>query len=190
MNLRNFDQETIAYTTQLAHMAHQCGLLPEFVYFKSPRYQLRCAPPSAPDAINFFTGGWLEIYIYYVCLKLWEHLDEQERPAMLGGIHVTAPNGDQIELDLCILTPEDRLIWVEAKTGDFQPLLPKYKSFVKLLGVQQSDALLVNPNYTANDPNTPAHAKLAGMSWCTITEFPDRIRDLCGLPELAESESE
>lgn len=140
-----------------------------------------CAPPTAPDAINFFTGDWLEIYIYFTCLQFLERLPQDARPSMLSGVHAIAENGDQIELDFCILLPSGRFICVKGKTGiDYQHLLPKYKQLGKLLGVEKSDALLVNPNFRPRDEIAQSHAKLANMTPCSLSEFADVMAEAMG----------
>lgn len=61
MSLRGASQDEVRDTTLLGNRAAENGLVSHYVYRKSPAFELRCTPPDHPEAINFWTGKWLEL---------------------------------------------------------------------------------------------------------------------------------
>ncbi len=171
MKLASADQQQVNDITQMARLAHEAGLLPSFHYAKSPVYQLRCAAPNSPVAINFFTGEWLELYAYAALLDA--AAEAGWTPDALLRAQVRLPNGDEFDLDLCFLTPAGQLVWVEAKTGnDFAQLLPKYARIAQQLALSQDHAWLLWADFDADNPMQATRALVSGMRLVPLDAFP------------------
>ncbi|GAB6080685.1 hypothetical protein [Hydrogenophilus hirschii] len=176
LNLQKEPQQTISDITNVATLANKAGLLPNYKYLKSPKYQLFCDSPRSPVAINFFTGQWLELFALSVVREIEIMAATPLSP--FCGVHVELPNGDQFDLDL-VLSIANRLIWVEAKTtNNFGDLLPKYKKISELLCASAEDAILLWSGFDEMDKVQATRGTLARMTVCSPRQFPTYVRNL------------
>ncbi|MDP8228444.1 MAG: hypothetical protein P9M15_03225, partial [Candidatus Electryoneaceae bacterium] len=175
MNLRKCSQTQVADITQICNMTYECGLIPSFNYQKAPRFQLDLTLPNLPAAINFFTGGWFELYLYSTVQSVADSLGIQVN--IKRNVKILLHNGNEAELDMVGYGPQG-LFWVEAKTGlDFNHLLVKYQKLRKMFGISKDRALLLCSEFGESDP-ARARASLAGMTPVGIDELESRIMEI------------
>ena len=175
MDLSKCSQQQVADITQISNMTYECGLIPSFNYLKAPRYQLDITLPNLPAAINFFTGGWFELYLYATFQSVGDSLGIQVD--IVRNVKILLHNGNEAELDMLGSCPQG-LFWVEAKTGlDFNHLLVKYQKLRKLFGIPKNRALLLCSEFGENDP-ARARASLAGMTPVGIDDLETKIMEI------------
>lgn len=171
LDLSRKPQETIADVTMVATMMYRAGLLEEYRYERAPKCRLLCAPGRSPIAVAFITGSWLELHVLGTLRDLVDELGMQNRTDIGLGYQIRLPNGDQFELDICCLVDRDRMIWIEAKTGDsFNALLGKYARYRKSLQVASSDAILCCPEFDS-DASARTRAAVAEMVAAGIADL-------------------
>jgi hypothetical protein len=157
------------------------GFFVGFTYFKrglrsDPDHKpvIRFDPLEDSRVRYFFTGGWLERYVFQVvrtevCKAHGRWDDEQ----MQRGVRVELPNGRDAEFDVLVGLPGNGILWIECKSGEWQSSIPRLRDLGKrFLGLPPARALLV-----VVDPLTQeqlASAKeLTGMSVVQIGELRD-----------------
>jgi hypothetical protein len=122
-----------------------CRTLYEHTFFSRYHYQkpekiVRLNLQMAPAVRQFFEGGWLEWYALMQLLDV-----QQERQLSLPharGVKVTFPNEDVHELDVACLLPNDMLLCIECKSGEFRREIDKYLRLSKRLGVAKSHFII------------------------------------------------
>jgi uncharacterized membrane-anchored protein YhcB (DUF1043 family) len=139
LNLSKIAQKDLQTITQF------CRTLYEHTFFSRYHYQktekiVRLNLQTAPAVRQFFEGGWLEWYALMQLLDL-----QQERQVTLPharGVKVTFPNEDLHELDVACLLPNDMLLCIECKSGEFRREIDKYLRLSKRLGVPKSHFII------------------------------------------------
>jgi hypothetical protein len=122
-----------------------CRTLYEHTFFSRYHYQkpekiVRLNLQMAPAVRQFFEGGWLEWYALMQLLDV-----QQERQLSLPharGVKVTFPNEDVHELDVACLLPNDMLLCIECKSGEFRREIDKYLRLSKRLGIAKSHFII------------------------------------------------
>ncbi|MEJ5170141.1 MAG: hypothetical protein WHU10_04060 [Fimbriimonadales bacterium] len=82
----------------------------------------------------------MERYLEETLRRCQPHIREVCR-----SVQVTLPTGEDFELDLVAKDKAGRLLWIEAKTGEYSGFLPKYARIRNLLGLPVDRAVLVLP---------------------------------------------
>lgn len=129
---------------QFASLAFQQGLLANFRYVRAPRRVLHVVCSRAPGALNFFPGSWLERYL--------EESPRRARPGIVEvqrSVQVSLPTGEDFELDIAAKDSSGKLLWVEAKTGEFTGSIPKSARVRRILDLPADRAILVLPEVSA-----------------------------------------
>lgn len=139
-DIGNLGSEKISTHCQFASLALEQHLLRDSQYTRSPRRTLRVLCSRDPVALNFFSGAWLERYLEETLRRCQPHIREVCR-----SVQVTLPTGEDFELDLVAKDKAGRLLWIEAKTGEYSGFLPKYARIRNLLGLPVDRAVLVLP---------------------------------------------
>lgn len=140
LNLSHASQDEVSASTQFCTRLHRLAFLTDYVYLNSPRYQIHAKAAHDPRAIQFLTGGWLERYVRQTvrtCLS-----DAGEKVALLSNAQIVLPNGDDFELDL-VAQYGERVLWLEAKTGNYQRHVGKYRKMGGRMQVAARDTLMV-----------------------------------------------
>ncbi len=175
LDLRNKSALSCAALTTLGALAKRHCLLPNYRYLRAPRSRIHCDPPVAPEAINFFTGGWLEMWAH---AELMKEFGSEKGAVVARGVQFFLPDRTQFELDLIAVHPDGRALWVEAKTGrEFASKLPKYRRIRGRLGLDRACALLLNSD---SETESRIPADLAGMTPATIETFARRVSEALG----------
>jgi hypothetical protein len=120
----------------------------------------------------FFTGGWLERYVFQVVRSevcevqgLWE--DEQFQ----RGVRVVLPNGRDAEFDVLVGLPGNEMLWIECKSGEWQSSIPRLRDLGKrFLGLPSARALLVVIEPLTPEQQASANA-LTGMSVVPLADL-------------------
>jgi len=97
-----------------------------------------------PDALNFFSRSWLERYLEESLRRARPGIVEVQR-----GIQVALPTVEDFELDIVAKDRSGRLLWVEAKTGEFTGSIPKSARVRRVLDLPADRAILVLPEVSA-----------------------------------------
>ncbi|GIW72390.1 MAG: hypothetical protein KatS3mg102_1932 [Planctomycetota bacterium] len=187
MQLRQLPQQQVADLTLVCTEAYRLGLLPSYRYLRSPRFLLYTDPPQEPRGIEFFTGGWLELFAVHTALELLRHARTSDPEVDLAcGLEIVLPNGDQAELDVG-LVHQKALIWIEGKTGcDFNAHLPRYRALRDLLRLPRERALLLVSDFQPDAPQILSRARIAEMTACTPASLAGALAALLApLPEQA-----
>lgn len=126
---------------------YRIGYLDEFA---NTNDKLIISPSRLPVAHNFFTGFWLERYIFLMIDKVLKHFGLREKTIIYRNMVVTIPEVGAGELDVLMLV-NNKHIWIEIKSGEFQNYLYKYQNIKEELGFNDQQCVLVvnelNPEY-------------------------------------------
>lgn len=138
IHLGSSTQEEIANSTQLCTILYEYAFLSSYRYHKSSKV-ISATAQRVGSVINFFSGGWFERFVY---LKTTSLLNEyQMKYRVLLNPQISLPSGDDFELDLFFLV-HDLPLWIECKTGDYQPHIVKYAKMRKTLAIDKERSLL------------------------------------------------
>ncbi len=139
LNLSSASQAEIGNTTQLCSWLHKYAFLSAY-HYNNDQKNLYASPQRVGKVINFFNGGWFE---RFVTLQVSGFLAERGwEAAHLANPRITLPNGDDFELDLIYLV-ENKPLWLECKTGDYQAHVKKYAEVRPILDIPEARAILV-----------------------------------------------
>ncbi len=187
MDLSNYKQEEIASITQLCNNLHRIAFLTEYRYDKSPNYMLYVKVNGTSQAINFFTGGWLERYVIIMVIKAIESisLSKPINYSYLKNPQIILPNGDDFELDV-IFKIKDEYFWFEAKTGDYQKYINKYSKIAKILNLDCEHSYLILTDITESEAQTLS--RINKISIVNINDFFEVFRGVIQHLEIEEEE--
>lgn len=126
-------------------ITHFCRTLYEHTFFTRSHYQkpekiLRLNLQSAPAVRQFFEGAWLEWYALLQILNLPSV--QAQNLAYARGVKVTFANEDLHELDVVCLLPDQSLLCLECKSGEFRRDIDKYLRLSKRLGIPKSQFIV------------------------------------------------
>jgi hypothetical protein len=176
LNLRGQPETAISDICAVAHRAHSLGLLEQYRYRRSPAFRLEARPSRSPLSQRFWTGGWLERWARQHLLRVAAQLHPDAPISWLANLPVILPSGEGFEIDL-IAQVGDRVIWVEAKSADYQDSLDKYGRIRRILGLPQHSALVLLADPRA--PHRPLSA-LYALTVCGLEDFPARCAAALG----------
>lgn len=128
-------QTLVGFCRQL----YEYSLLAKCFYQKTERVLRLSLQPSAPVR-DFFSGEWLEWFALMQTLELCQELRVEFSCAR--NLSVVFPNEDSHELDLFWLVNAERPVCIECKSGEFRPLIAKYTSLSKRLGLPKDRFVL------------------------------------------------
>lgn len=176
LNLKNAPQKEIADSCQFCTLLHNIAFLSNYRYERSPKFQIYATANTIPQAINFLTGHWLEIYVKVVVLERIYALNRPVQYTYLINPQIILPNGNDFELDLLFLI-DNELYWIEAKTGNYQNYIHKYSQVADIIGIEQSHALLL-----LTEPPSKESISIMSCSFemniVGINEFESAINEL------------
>lgn len=170
---------------QLGTLLHRHGLLKDFYYHRSPKKLLRVIPTSDGETAQFLTGGWLEIYVSWLLERKLKARFSPSKFQILFNVKGTLPDSREFEADLMAWV-DDKMIWVECKTGNWQDYSARFRGLVKIFGNDRSTAalLLIRPP----DASTRGRASdLLDMTLVSMNEIEPFLNRAMGLPEEENS---
>lgn len=171
MNVAQYSQTAIADITLIGRKLHELAFLATYHYQKAPRYLVAARPSTIPEVQNFFSGQWLERYIMRVFAGIGHDVQANLGETILNP-QIVLPNGDDFELDM-LATANDRVYWIECKTGAYQEHIAKYSRFAQLLQLPASQAIMVLPD--AHESLTQNLSRLFGMHVVNLVELHDHL---------------
>lgn len=101
---------------------------------------IAAAPQRNGKVVNFFTGGWLERYVYRQICNLMEIVKVPYHAVV--NPQISSENGDANELDILFLVNKQPL-WIECKTNNYQDHIQKYADLRKRMNIPRDQAMLV-----------------------------------------------
>jgi len=144
LNIGNHSQQAIADMTLLCNKLHELALLTHYHYLRSPSYLVNARPSNAPIVQNFFSGQWLERYVAQMVYEIVE--THQIGPfECITNAQITLANGDSFEFDVMFYI-NNRIYWLESKTGNYQDHIGKYSRFAEILNLPMPQAIMVLPD--------------------------------------------
>jgi len=138
--------EMVANSSKFCLMSQELNLIREYDYRLSfAKYSLYIKTSSSPEALNFFAGRWMEMYLVHV-MKDVKTRFEKRYPGIevdyINNLQVLVKNSLLAELDLAFRI-DDKLFWAEAKSGEFVDDLEKFRELSQLIDVPSDRAVLV-----------------------------------------------
>jgi predicted Zn finger-like uncharacterized protein len=176
LHIANESQKSISAMCQFAHRLYQSAFLADYKYLKSPQFLITARSSSLPNVQNFFSGQWLERYILQKMIEVVEKLSNTHgKWSYLINPQIILPNEDDFELDI-IFEVQERIYWVETKTGDYQSYIDKYARMSKILGVDSQHAFMVLTNIEEN--LCDSLSAMFSMNVCAIHNFMDAFTNI------------
>ena len=178
LNLSSRSQEEIADSTQFCTLLHKYAFLSSYRYNKNSKV-IYATPQKDSKAINFFTGGWFERFVF---LKVTSLLSQNKlKYVYLMNPQISLPNGDDFELDLLFLVENDPL-WLECKTGNYQSYIAKYSKVRSTLTIPKESSILIILGIS--DKLTSELTDLYDITVANQNNFLDKIAAALDLLEL------
>ncbi|MDQ7056754.1 MAG: hypothetical protein Q9M89_10055 [Persephonella sp.] len=165
-------QEEISSICQLGTMLYEIAYLSEYKYFNSPKYILKAIPTRESDVINFFNGKWLEYYVIAKIEEIFTNVNLDIPISYISGIQIQFPNGNYGELDVLFKIGDD-FFWFEAKTGEYQNYVHKYKNLRKILGIKPENSFMVITDIT--NAGAEAVSSLFDMTVVNLETFENKF---------------
>jgi predicted Zn finger-like uncharacterized protein len=179
LHIANEPQKAISSMCQFAHRLYQSAFLADYKYHKSPQFLITARSSSLPNVQNFFSGQWLERYILQkmieVVVNYMANHSTHLKWSYLINPQIKLPNEDDFELDI-LFEVQERMYWVEAKTGDYQSYIDKYTKMSKVLGVDNQHAFMVLTNI--EDNLCGSLSSMFSMNVCSIHSFMEAFADV------------
>jgi hypothetical protein len=172
LNLRNESQQTVADTTNLCTNLFNIAFLTAYHYQKSPAYQLYATPSTSPQALNFYSGQWLERFIKTQVISLLN--SKMLEFSYICNAQISLPNGDDFELDMLFET-EGEIFWFEAKTGDYQKHIDKYSKISRMIGLDCSHTFLILADGAVTDSLARDLSSLHKMTVVCVGKFAEQL---------------
>lgn len=173
MNLRNDTQEKISNICQLGTRLNDIAYLEDYKYYKSPRCILTVRPNRIPQALNFFSGQWLERFVKEEVVQLIKSRNNRIRYSYLINPQIVLPNGNDFELDV-IFKIEDEIFWFEAKTGDYQRHVEKYSRMSSMMYLDREHSYMILTD--VQESSTKALTSLFKMKVVNVEKFAEEIK--------------
>jgi len=127
----------------------------------------------------FFSGGWLERYVFQIVKnELCKSQRTWDDEHFQKGVRVELPNGRDAEFDVLVGLPDNQMLWIECKSGEWQSSIPRLRDLSKrFLGLSSMRALLVVVGPLTAQEQASADA-LTGMSVVTIAGLRSWINQM------------
>jgi len=179
LRIANETQKAISVMCQFCHRLHQAAFLMEYKYFKSPQFLITARSSTLPHVQNFFSGQWLERYILQKMSDIVERVANRHSThfkwSYLINPQIKLPNEDDFELDI-LFEVEEKMYWVEAKTGDYQSYIDKYSKMTKILEIDNYHAFMV---LTSIDESIcDSLSAMFSMKVCSINVFMESFEQI------------
>ncbi|MCP4340675.1 MAG: DUF1887 family protein [Desulfobulbaceae bacterium] len=137
--LSSKSQKEVKAITSFCQQLYEYSFVAKYFYQKQDKL-IRLTLQKAPTIVNFFTGEWME---WYVFIKLLEYFKEKQLPtSCLRSLMVKFPNEDSHELDVFFLVNNRIPICIECKSGEFRQHIDKYSKLRKRLHLDKEQFLL------------------------------------------------
>lgn len=172
MSLKKFPQKVVSDITNLCDRLNKIAFFTHYRYVPSPAYALQATPSTAPKALNFYSGQWLERFIKKQVISLLEKKALQF--SYLCNPQVVLSNEDDFEFDM-LFEAEGDVFWLEAKTGGYQQHIDKYSRIAKVLGLARPHVYLILTDEAVTDALTKDLSDLSNMTVVRIEKFVEAL---------------
>lgn len=174
--LKDGSTDEISFSCQLFSNLFKLALLSDYKYLKSASILTATVNRDNSHAINFFNGFWLERYIKIKLNKIINSLPQKINYNIAKGLRISLNNGKKGELDM-IVEINNQIIWIEAKTGDYQKHIQKYSDLAKKIDVKKENVLLVLSDTNITEQTLTELNKLYNLTIVSIDKFPAVIEE-------------
>jgi hypothetical protein len=156
-----------------------CRTLYEHTFFTRSHYQkpekvLRLNLQSAPAVRQFFEGAWLEWFALMEVLNLPSV--KAKGLTYARSVKVTFANEDLHELDVLCLLPNDSLLCIECKSGEFRRDIDKYLRLAKRLGIPKAQFIICAADLS--DEQARGLSAMYDLSFANLQTLPDLLQRL------------
>ncbi len=156
-----------------------CRNLYEHTFFTRSHYQkpekiLRLNLQSAPAVRQFFEGAWLEWFALMQILSLPSV--QSQGLSYARSVKVTFPNEDLHELDVVCLLPNDSLLCIECKSGEFRRDIDKYLRLAKRLGIPKAQFIICAADLS--DEQARGLSAMYDLSFANLQTLPELLQRL------------
>lgn len=162
---------------------HRLAFLKNFRHIKSHQPSLRITTSRLPAAQLFFCGRWLEAWASFTIHHVHAELESATRSSILFEILPNAKiqfsNGEYCELDF-LLQLNQQLLWVETKSGDFQPHISRLARTARRLALPPAQCILLLPDADANACTELSH--ILPFTITNLQSFPSILHTLAVTP--------
>ena len=172
LKLADETQDCISCCCQFCDKLHKLAMLKQYTYLKSPRYEVYAAVNQTPEIINFMTGHWLELYASKIIEKMCNAAGIKYE--IVCNSQVKLSNGDSWEIDV-LLYVNKKIYWIEAKTGNYQLYITKYKNMRKTLNIDKENSILLLSAVDEEIANSLTN--MHEIKVCTINMFKKFIEN-------------
>jgi hypothetical protein len=145
MDLKYESPERISAICQLGKDLQNLAFLTNFFYRNSPVCALTATPNRIPEAINFLSGKWAEIYISDTLKKILLPLNNKIYFEVLINPVFRLPDSTEIEIDILLLI-NNELYLFEVKTGTYQKFIQQFKKIQKYFKIDSKNCFLILTN--------------------------------------------
>ena len=192
--IKDYPKEQITYLTQMGTNLSKCAFLSNYKYLKSPKFQIIGDTTNiSTQAINFYNGQWLEIFVRQVIEKRLETIQNQIPTdycwEVLNNIKfITNAMGKDYEIDF-LVSVNNEIFWFEAKTGDYQNYMDRYSKTVRrILNLDKNHSFLVLSNEKRDVCTTLTDNW--DMTVISIYDLQERINDIFGYSGMTQPMSD
>lgn len=144
--LSGYDQADLSLVTRFCTRLHRYAFLEQYRYVRTPQSMVTARVNKMPAAQKFFNGQWLERFVLQKVQAVYEQFRRESslslRMETLVNPHIILQNGNNFELDV-LVSFDNQVYWIEAKSGDYQTHVAKYSNFSKTLQLDPRHAMLV-----------------------------------------------
>ncbi len=137
--LASKSQKEVKAITSFCQQLYEYSFVAKYFYLKKDKI-IYLNLQSSPTIKNFFTGEWMEWYVFIKTLEYFR--DKQLSTSCLRSLIVTFPNEDSHELDVFFLVNNRIPICIECKTGEFREHIDKYSKLRKRLHLDKNQFFL------------------------------------------------
>lgn len=174
-SLKGTPQLDISSVCQFCTRLSELAFLEQYQYQRSPIYLIRAKTTTLPKAQRFFGGQWLERFILQKVKTVHDQIAAESEGLpfeYLINPQIVLPNGDDFELDI-LAAFGPHIVWIEAKSGDYQQHVAKYAKFARLIGLNHDHALMVLADAPAE--RCDALSSLFSMTVCNLHNFEGKL---------------
>ncbi len=139
ISISSKSQKEVKAITSFCQQLYEYSFVAKYFYQKQDKI-IRLTLQTAPRIKNFFTGVWLE---WYVFMKMLEFFQKKQLPTSCQrSLIVKLPNEDSHELDVFFLVNNRIPICIECKSGEYRQDIVKYSKLRKQLHIDKDHFLI------------------------------------------------
>ncbi|MFK5976300.1 MAG: hypothetical protein QM493_07325 [Sulfurovum sp.] len=135
----NKNAKEISQITSFCKELYNYSFVSKYFYDKKLKI-IRLNLQTVPKVKAFFNSVWMEWFIMMKLLKLFQEKNKQV--SLMRSVKVTYSNGQENELDIFLLTENNKAIYIECKTGEFREDVNKYLQLQKKLGINKEHFII------------------------------------------------